>query len=287
MKKILLLLSLSISTMICLDINFPSSCASWQRPFPVDETIFPFDSKSISLTYGCIHYIDLQPMNIKPLETILAFYGNPVWSIIFAKIASKALSNGYRFLALDYYGYGMSDKPNSDLFDYRIRSQAKMAAEFLRKMNLTDVFILVQDGGGPFGFGAAQEESSRIKGFIIANTWFTETKSIKDGTTNENFIFHDWSMDNIINQRYFVSTGYNSFNGARGTINAWELNTNSTAAKSLTRMMLAPYFEDGNASKPLSTTVHLPQVRLVQSVLQEQEYYLDIDVMLDRERVLI
>lgn len=268
---VVILLSITVSTIVSDD------CSSWQRPFPVDATFFPFDSHCISLTYGRIHYIDLQPQNIEPLGTILAFHGNPVWNIIFAKVASKAVSNGYRFLALDYYGYGMSDKPDPNVFDYRIRSQAKMGAEFMRKLNLTDIFILVQDGGGPIGLGAAQEESSRIKGFMIANTWFTETEPIKDNTTNENFIFHDWSMDNIINERYFVATGYNSFNGARGTVSAWQLDPNSTEAKSLTKMMLSPYFEDGNASKPLSDTVHVPHVRLVQSVLQERDYYSDVE----------
>jgi len=36
-------------------------------------------------------------------------------------------------------------------------------------------------------------------------------------------------------------------------------------------MMLEPYFENGNTSVPL------PHVRLVQSVLQEREYYSDIE----------
>ncbi len=107
----IVLLSLSISTTICVDIDISNNCDSWQHSFPVDETIFPFNSNCISLTYGRIHYIDLQPVDRKLLRTILAFHGNPVWSIIFAKIASKAFLNGYRFVALDYYGYGMSDKP--------------------------------------------------------------------------------------------------------------------------------------------------------------------------------
>jgi pimeloyl-ACP methyl ester carboxylesterase len=275
--RVVVLVFFSTFTTICFDINLRNNCDVWQRPFEVDESIFPFESKCISLTYGRIHYIDVQPVHMKPLGTILAFHGNPLWSIIFAKLASKALFNGYRFLALDYYGYGMSDKPDPTLFDYKIRSQAKMSSEFIRKLNLTDVVILVQDGGGPIGLGAAQEEFSRIKAFIIGNTWFTETKPILDGTTNENFIFHDWSMDNIINERYFLSTGYNSFNGASGTVKAWKLDPNSTEAKSLTRMILAPYFDNGDASKPLSNTVHLPHVRLVQSVLLERDYYSNIE----------
>ena len=271
MIEILILLSIAVTSIVSDD------CASWQRPFEVDTSLFPFDSHCISLTHGRIHYIDLQPQNTEPLGTVLAFHGNPVWNIIFAKVASKALANGYRFLALDYYGYGMSDKPDLNVFDYRIRSQASMAAEFMRELNLTNLLIIVQDGGGPIGLGAAQEEASRIKGFIIANTWFTRTEPIQNGTTNENFIFHDWAMDNIVNERHFVATGYNSFAGARGTVSAWQLNPNSTEGTSLTRMMLSPYFENGNASKPLSDTVHVPHVRLVQSVLQEQDYYSNLE----------
>ena len=269
------LLFLSIIVQTVLGGNVSNGCETWQRPFSVDETIFPFASKCISLTHGRIHYIDVQPTDREPLGTILAFHGNPVWSIIFAKVASEARANGYRFLALDYYGYGMSDKPA--LFDYKIRSQAVMAAEFLRELNLINVFIVVQDGGGPIGLAAAQEEADRIKGFLVANTWFTETKPIVNGTTNENFIFHDWSMDNIVNEKYFLATGYNSFNGASATVNAWQLDPNSIEGKSLSRMMLAPYFENGDRTKPLSETVHLPHVRLVQSVLQERDFYSEIE----------
>lgn len=272
------LLLMTIVTSSVLGAKVSQSCETWQRPFSVDETIFPFDSQCISLTHGRIHYIDVRPTGIEPLGTILAFHGNPVWSIIFTKVASTVRSYGYRFLALDYYGYGMSDKPDPALFDYKIRSQAAMAAEFMRQLNLTDVFIMVQDGGGPIGLAAAQEEAGRVKGFVIANSWFTETKPITNGTTNENFIFHDWSLDNINNEKYFLATGYNSFNGASGTVSAWQLDPNSVEAKSLTRMMLAPYFENGDRTKPLSDTVHLPHVRLVQSVLQERELYAQIEL---------
>ena len=254
-----MLLSVIVSLFVIVDVTICSSeksansCQSWQRPFSVDETLFPFDSKCILLTHGRIHYIDLQPAGIEPLGTVLAFHGNPVWSIIFTRVAKLALEKGFRFLALDYYGYGMSDKPDATTFDYTVRAQARAAAEFMRQLNLTDLLILVQDGGGPIGLGAAQEEVSRVQGFIIANSWFTETKPILNGTTNENFILHDWSTDNMINENYFVSTGFNSFNGASGTVKAWEVDLNSTTARSLTRMMLAPYFDDGDASNPYPT----------------------------------
>ena len=281
---------MSFRTVVCLIllsiIVEIDGCASWQRPFSVDPTLFPFESKCVALTAGRIHYIDVRPANVEPSATVLAFHGNPVWNIIFSKLAAQAQANGFRFLALDYLGYGMSDKPDPTRFDYKIRSQASVAAEFIRTLNLTDLFVLVQDGGGPIGLGAAQEEHRRIKGFLIVNTWFTVTQPIVDGSTNENFIFHDWSLDNIVNEKYFLATGFNSFNGASGTVSAWQLDPNSTEGRSLTRLMLAPFFVDGDRSQPISSTVHLPHVRLVQSVLQERDFYsqLETDMPLIRSK---
>lgn len=273
MTIIVVVSSILFSILIEINASSTNRCDSWQRPFPVDQTLFPFESNCLELTDGRIHYIDVRPMNVKPLATILAFHGNPVWTLIFSKLALKSQLNGFRFVAFDYFGYGMSDKPDPNEFDYKIRSQGRIAAEFIRTLNLTDFFVLVQDGGGPIGLSAAQEEHQRIKGFLIINTWFTATKPIVDGTTNKNFIFHDWSFDNLVNEKYFIATGFNSFNGASGTVNAWQLDPNSPEGQSLTRMILSPFFIDGNRSKPISSTVHLPHVRLVQSVLHEEDFY--------------
>ena len=141
--SVIVSLFIIVHVTICLGEKSANSCQSWQRPFPVDEMLFPFDSKCILLTHGRIHYIDLQPAGIEPLGTVLAFHGNPVWSIIFTRVAKLALEKGFRFLALDYYGYGMSDKPDATTFDYTVRAQARAAAEFMRQLNLTDLLILV------------------------------------------------------------------------------------------------------------------------------------------------
>ncbi len=263
-----------------------NDCQSRSRPFEVDETLFPFKSNFVLLTYGCVHYIDAQNATVNRSGTILAFHGNPVWSIIFTKLAKQAIVDGYRFIALDYYGYGMSDKPDVERFDYSIHFQSAIAAEFMRKLNLSDLIMVVQDGGGPIGLAAAEEESSRVKGLVIVNSWYKETKPIVNGSTNENFIFHDWSTDNIINEQYFVATGYNSFKGASGTVTAWGLDPKSPEAASLTRMILEPYFVGGNASQPRSDHVHVPHVRLVQSVLTDRTHFQMLEYNITRIRTI-
>jgi len=39
--------------------------------------------------------------------------------------------------------------------------------EFVQKLDLQDVIIMVQDWGGPIGFDVALNNPDRIKGFVI------------------------------------------------------------------------------------------------------------------------
>jgi pimeloyl-ACP methyl ester carboxylesterase len=204
--------------------------------------------------------------------TILAFHGNPTWSIEFAKVAELAQSAGYRFIAFDYLGYGMSDKPDPTRFDYRFHSQARVATELMRRLDLHGVTMLFQDGGSAVGLGAAQSEPDRVKNLLFVNPIpFTEAPNTTSGFDRD-FVFTDWSLDNIENEQYYMNTGWNTLQGASATVKQWGIDPDSPAAAPLRRMMLAPYFVDGDGQHPLSASVHVPHVHFVQSVIQDRDY---------------
>lgn len=157
MKQILLISILSIMSLM-------TQAQDW-----IDTTMYPFKNHYIELEAGKMHYADQGEG-----KTILFVHGTPAWSFLYRNYIDS-LSKNYRCIAIDHIGFGLSDKPES--FDGTPQSHSKNLSEFIEKLNLTDITIVVHDFGGPIGLSAAIQNNDKIKQVILFNTWLWETKS--------------------------------------------------------------------------------------------------------------
>lgn len=107
-------------------------------------------------------------------EVLLFVHGTPTWSFLYRHLI-RALAGNYRCIAVDQIGFGLSEKPED--FDGRPQSHAENLAEFLEKLGLRDITLVVHDFGGPIGLGCALEMPDRIKRIAVFNTWLWETKN--------------------------------------------------------------------------------------------------------------
>ena len=135
----------------------------------LDTALYPFENKYINLEAGKMHYIDKGEG-----KTILFVHGTPTWSFLYRDYISE-LSKKYRCIAIDHIGFGLSEKPTT--FDGTPQSHSDNLIEFIEKLNLTEITIVVHDFGGPIGLGAAIHISDKIKQIVMLNTWLWETKS--------------------------------------------------------------------------------------------------------------
>jgi haloalkane dehalogenase len=164
MKRLMLLASLLLlfigcSSKIEPNINEPK--------FEVNKKLYPFKSNYMTLENGAkIHYVDEGEGDV-----LLLLHGNPTWSFLYRKMIEE-LKGDFRVIAPDYAGFGLSYASKD--FSYKADAQAKLMNEFLTKMDLKDVTIMVQDWGGPIGFNIAITQPERVKAFIIGNTWAWE-----------------------------------------------------------------------------------------------------------------
>ena len=132
--------------------------------FEIDRELYPFQPHFISLKDGGrLHYIDEGEGPI-----LLLLHGNPTWSFLYRDIVF-ALKDRFRLIAPDYPGFGLSVAGEG--FSYTPDEHARAISELVRKLNLRDVVIMVQDWGGPIGFKVALDNPERINGFVIGNTW--------------------------------------------------------------------------------------------------------------------
>jgi haloalkane dehalogenase len=132
--------------------------------FTPSTELFPFESRWLESSAGRVHYVD--EGSGRP---ILMCHGNPTWSFLYRNVI-RQLRGRYRCVALDYPGFGLSDRP--DGYGYTPAEHAAVAGELLRALDLRDVILMAHDWGGPIGLAAACSDPSRIGGIVLGGTWF-------------------------------------------------------------------------------------------------------------------
>jgi tRNA(adenine34) deaminase len=114
-----------------------------------------------------MHYLD---EGSKDGETAyLCLHGNPAWSYLYRKMIPIFTASGARVIAPDMIGFGRSDKPKKDGF-HRFTWHRQCLLEFVERMDLQNVVIVVQDWGGLLGLTLPMHAPQRYKGLVVMNT---------------------------------------------------------------------------------------------------------------------
>jgi haloalkane dehalogenase len=135
-----------------------------QIDFVPDKTLFPFTSRWFEGAGPRVHYIDEGSG-----PAVVMFHGNPTWSFLYRKVI-KELGSGFRCIAVDYPGFGLSERPSG--YGYTSAEHAQVIGKLVDHLNLDRFIVVGQDWGGPIGMTVALERASRVAGMVFANTWF-------------------------------------------------------------------------------------------------------------------
>ena len=114
-----------------------------------------------------MHYLDEGPKDAQ--RTYLCLHGNPAWSYLYRKMIPVFVGAGHRVVAPDLIGFGKSDKPKKDSahqFDFH----RQLLVEFVERLDLHNVVLVVQDWGGILGLTLPMEAPHRYTGLLAMNT---------------------------------------------------------------------------------------------------------------------
>ncbi len=100
--------------------------------------------------------------------TIVLLHGYPSSSHQYRKVLNQ-LANDYHLIAPDYPGYGNSDFPSPDEYEYTFDNIATTIDAFLEKKAITSYAIMMQDYGAPIGFRIATKHPERVTAIINQN----------------------------------------------------------------------------------------------------------------------
>jgi haloalkane dehalogenase len=103
-------------------------------------------------------------------EPIILLHGNPSWSFMYRTLIN-ALRPEYRVIAPDHMGCGLSDKPESNKYDYSLEQRIVDLEQLLDKLGISrDITLVMHDWGGPIGMGYAGRHMQAINRLVVLNT---------------------------------------------------------------------------------------------------------------------
>jgi haloalkane dehalogenase len=119
------------------------------------------------------HYLDQDGLRMHYVDEgagdpLLLLHGEPTWAFLYRKLIAPLAEVG-RVVALDYFGFGRSDKPTQVedySYDFHYGSVERLAEE----LDLRDTTVVVQDWGGPIGLRLAVDHPERVARLVILNT---------------------------------------------------------------------------------------------------------------------
>ena len=132
------------------------------------RALYPFKSQYFLLSDGKrMHYIDEGP----PDGEVLVFtHGYPMWSFEYRALIVYYAALGYRCVAVDHVGYGLSDKPTSRRY-HTLRRHVYNLIECITALDLQNITLVMEDWGGPLALGYAIRYPQTIKRLVLMNTW--------------------------------------------------------------------------------------------------------------------
>jgi haloalkane dehalogenase len=132
---------------------------------PAFRRLYPFRSRYLRIGEFSCHYLDEGAG-----EPLLMLHGNPTWSFYFRSLV-KGLSGKYRVVVPDHIGCGLSEKPDTARYDYRLARRVSDLETFLEKLGLNGPLTLVlHDWGGMIGMAYAVAHPERIRRLVLLNT---------------------------------------------------------------------------------------------------------------------
>jgi pimeloyl-ACP methyl ester carboxylesterase len=100
--------------------------------------------------------------------TIVLLHGFPTSSFMFRELIPK-LADRFRVIAPDHLGYGFSDAPPVDEFDYTFEALAELTRGLLEQLGVVRYAMYVHDYGAPIGWRLALRDPDAITAIVTQN----------------------------------------------------------------------------------------------------------------------
>ena len=125
---------------------------------------YNFPPHYIEIGGARVHYIDEGTG-----EPVLLLHGEPSWCYLYRKMIPPLVNAGYRTIAIDFIGFGRSDK-FAEKEEYTYQMCVDTLWTFIQHLELHGITLFGQDWGGLIGLRVVAEHPELFSRVIAANT---------------------------------------------------------------------------------------------------------------------
>lgn len=131
---------------------------------PETAELYPFPQNFFETADGRIHYVDT---GTGARGNVVLLHGNPSWSFLWRDLIKALAARGFRCVAPDHLGMGLSDKPAKF---FRLRDRVAHVEALLAHLGVEKFSLCVHDWGGAIGCGVATRAPEKIEKLVVMNT---------------------------------------------------------------------------------------------------------------------
>ncbi|MEC8333470.1 MAG: alpha/beta fold hydrolase [Verrucomicrobiota bacterium] len=133
---------------------------------------YPYASNNLTLSNGTkMNFVD---EGAGPV--VLMLHGNPTWSFYYRDLIRQLSASGYRCIAPDHIGCGLSDKPKD--YNYTLAQRIEDIESLIDHLGISQFSMILHDWGGAIGCGVAGRKPDAIEKLVLLNTGAFLTKRI-------------------------------------------------------------------------------------------------------------
>ena len=168
----------------------------------------PFASKYVRVGPGQrMHYYETGDPHGRP---VLLLHGVPTWAYLWRDVIPHLDRRGYRIIAVDLIGFGLSDRPAN--LTYGLGDHSRYLARFVRSLGLRGLTLVVHDVGGALGLDFAARHRGDVRALALMETFLPpvtdgQLPPLQQGLAA---ILADpaSTRDLLLNQNLFVEQGF-------------------------------------------------------------------------------
>lgn len=139
---------------------------------PEIAALYPFPPHFFDTPDGRIHFVDT---GTGERGNVVLLHGNPSWSFLWRDLIAALAARGFRCIAPDHLGMGLSDKPKKFL---RLADRIAHTEALLAHLRVEKFSLCVHDWGGAIGFGVATRAPEKVEKLVVANTAAFRSRNI-------------------------------------------------------------------------------------------------------------